>query len=37
MKKRQHQIEHEMRFVPSFPQEGQDVNPKTAVGGYRGK
>ena len=37
MKKRQRQIEREMRFVPSFPQEGQDVNPKTAVGGYRGK
>ena len=37
MKKRQHQIEHEMRFIPAFPREGEDVNPATAVGGYRGK
>lgn len=32
MKKRQRQIEHEMRFIPSFPKEGEDVDPKTAVG-----
>ena len=37
MKKRQRQIEHEMRFIPAFPREGEDVDPKTAVGGYRGK
>ena len=37
MKKRQRQIEHEMRFVPSFPREGEDFDPSTAVGGYKGK
>ena len=37
MKKRQRQIEHEMRFIPAFPREGEDVDPTTAVGGYRGK
>lgn len=37
MKKRQRQIEHEMRFVPSFPKEGEDFDPSTAVGGYKGK
>lgn len=31
--KRQHQIEHEMRFIPTFPKEGEDVDPKTVVGG----
>lgn len=36
MRKRQRQIEHEMRFIPSFPKEGEDVDPKTVVGGaYR--
>ncbi len=30
-------IEHEMRFVPSFPKEGEDFDPSTAVGGYKGK
>ena len=28
---------HEMRFVPSFPKEGEDFDPSTAVGGYKGK
>ncbi len=37
MKKRQRQIEHEMRFIPAFPEEGDDVDPSTAVGGYKGK
>ena len=37
MKKRQRQIEHQMRFIPSFPREGEDYDPSTAVGGYRGK
>lgn len=35
MKKRQRQIEHEMRFIPSFPREGEDVDPSTAVGGIK--
>lgn len=33
MRKRQRQIEHEMKFVPAFPKEGEDVNPNTVVGG----
>lgn len=33
MRKRQRQIEYEMRFIPSFPKEGEDVDPKTVVGG----
>ena len=33
MRKRQRQIEHEMRFIPSYPKEGEDVDPKTVVGG----
>lgn len=33
MRKRQRQIDHEMRFIPSFPKEGEDVDPKTVVGG----
>ena len=33
MRKRQRQIEHEMRFITSFPKEGEDVDPKTVVGG----
>ena len=37
MKKRQRQIEHQMKFIPSFPREGEDYDPSTAVGGYRGK
>ncbi|MCH3991743.1 MAG: monofunctional biosynthetic peptidoglycan transglycosylase [Prevotella sp.] len=34
VKKRQFQIEHEMRFIPAFPREGEDVNPRSMVGGY---
>lgn len=29
---KQHRIEREMKFIPSFPKEGEDVNPKTANG-----
>ncbi len=25
-----------MKFIPSFPREGEDYDPSTAVGGYRG-
>lgn len=36
MRKRQRQIEHQMRFIPSFPKEGEDIDPNTASGGvYR--
>lgn len=36
MRKRQRQIAANMRFIPSFPREGEDYDPKTAVGGtYR--
>ena len=35
MRKRQRQIEHEMRFIPAFPKEGEDLDPNTAVGGYK--
>ncbi len=31
IKKRQRQIEHNMKFVPSFPREGKDVDPSTAI------
>ena len=38
MRKRQHQIMKNMRFMPSFPKEGEDYNPNTASGGvYRKK
>ena len=33
MCKRQRQIMQNMRFIPAFPKEGEDVNPKTVVGG----
>ncbi len=33
MRKRQRQIMNNMRFVPAFPKEGQDYDPRTAVGG----
>lgn len=33
MRKRQRQIEHEMKFIPSFPREGEDVDKNTVVGG----
>ena len=32
MRKRQRQIEREMKFIPSFPKEGEDVDPSTALG-----
>ena len=36
MLKRRSQIEHEMKFIPSFPREGEDFNPNTSAGGvYR--
>ncbi len=31
IKKRQHKIEHNMKFIPSFPREGKDVDPNTAL------
>ena len=38
MRKRQNQIMLNMRFMPSFPKEGEDYNPNTASGGvYRKK
>ena len=33
MRKRQRTIEHEMKFIPTFPKEGEDINPDTAAGG----
>ncbi len=33
MRKRQRAIKANMRYIPSFPKEGQDYNPSTAVGG----
>ena len=36
MRNRQHKIEHEMKFIPTFPKEGEDINPHSASGGvYR--
>lgn len=36
MLKRRKKIEQEMRFIPSFPKEGEDINPETSAGGvYR--
>ena len=36
MLKRKRQIERQMRFIPSFPKEGEDYDPKTSSGGvYR--
>lgn len=38
MLKRQKKIEHDMRFMPSFPKEGEDYDPNTSAGGiYRNK
>ena len=35
---RQKQIEQNMRFIPSFPRDGEDINPNSAAGGvYRHK
>ena len=33
LKKRQRQIEHQMKFIPTFPKEGESINPKTTTGG----
>lgn len=33
MRKRRNQIEQQMRFIPSFPAEGEDINPETSAGG----
>lgn len=33
MLKRRRQIEQQMKFIPSFPKEGQDYNPNTTSGG----
>lgn len=36
MLQRQRRIEHEMKFIPTFPKEGEDYDPTTASGGvYR--
>lgn len=36
MLKRRSQIEHQMKFMPMFPKEGEDINPSTSSGGvYR--
>ena len=36
MLKRRRQIEQQMKFIPSFPREGEDINPSTSAGGvYR--
>ncbi len=39
MRKRQTVIQHEMKFIPTFPKEGEDINPESAAGGVyrRGK
>lgn len=34
MRKRQHFIEVQMRYVPTFPKEGEDYDPSTAKGSY---
>jgi len=33
MRTRQRKIEYEMKFIPTFPKEGEKVNPKTVSGG----
>lgn len=33
MLKRQRRIEKEMRYIPTFPKEGEDINPETVSGG----
>lgn len=37
VRQRQRKIEHEMRFIPTFPKEGEDINPHTAAGGVYAK
>lgn len=34
MRKRQRQIEVQMRYIPTFPKEGEDYDPNTAKGSY---
>ena len=34
MRMRTREIEHEMKFIPSFPKEGEEIDPKTAIGEY---
>lgn len=31
---RRGKIENQMRFIPSFPKEGEDYDPETTSGGY---
>jgi len=33
MRQRQQRIQQQMRFIPSFPKEGEDINPNTVSGG----
>ena len=33
MRARRGKIEHEMRFIPAFPKEGEDIDPETTSGG----
>ncbi len=33
LRKRQKQIEHQMKFIPKFPREGEDYDPNTVAGG----
>lgn len=37
MRKRQAQIEHQMRFIPLFPKEGENVNKNSVAGGVYSK
>lgn len=37
MQKRKRQIEQQMKFIPSFPREGEDYDPKTSAGGVYSK
>lgn len=37
MRQRQRRIEQQMKFIPLFPQEGEDYNPRTASGGIYSK
>ena len=37
MRLRQQKIQHEMRYIPSFPKEGEDYDPRTASGGVYAK
>ena len=35
--KKQHRLEREMQYIPSFPREGEDYDPSTAKGSTYGK